>query len=156
MKSDFRFGSFKRKFNTIPFGHSLMIGCPKRNRRNYLKRLSNKGIKKSRLKFNTKLALIGLKQPGTALSIRRYSDTLSLTRLSYANDVCMFRSNECVINVSVKMLKTNLLTSSMQMTKKNSGLEFFFCLLCWHKGMHVLLIMSHVTCKSYVKANQAL
>ena len=72
--------------------------------------------------------------------------------LSYANDACVFRSNECVINVSVKMLKTNLLTSSMQMTKKNSGLEFFFCLLCWHKGMHLLLIVSHVTCKSYVKA----
>ena len=94
------------------------------------KRLSNKWIKKSRLKFITRLALIGLKQPGTALSIGRYSVTLSLTHLSYANDVCMFCSNKCVINVSVKMLKTNLLTSSMQMTKKNSGLEFCFCLLC--------------------------
>ena len=36
------------------------------------KRLSNKGKKKSRLKYNTSLALIRFKQPGTALSIGGY------------------------------------------------------------------------------------
>ena len=50
--------------------------------------------------------------------------------LSYANNACVFCSKECVINISVKMYKTNLLTS-MQITKKNSGcFEFFFCLPC--------------------------
>ena len=50
--------------------------------------------------------------------------------LSYANNASVFCSKECVINISVKMYKTNLLTS-MQITKKNPGcLEFFFCLPC--------------------------
>ena len=73
------------------------------------------------------------------------------------NYFCVFHSNEYVNNISVNMLKTNFLTSYMQMTKKNPGhLEFFICLPRWLCRMHLLLNMSHVTCKSYVIANQAL
>ena len=51
--------------------------------------------------------------------------------LSYANDACVFHSKECVNTISVNMLKTNFLTSCMQMTKSNpERLEFFICLPC--------------------------
>ena len=74
-----------------------------------------------------------------------------------ANYFCVFHSNEYVNNISANMLKTNFLTSYMQMTKKNPGhLEFFICLPRWLCRMLLLLNMSHVTCKSYVIANQAL
>ena len=46
--------------------------------------------------------------------------------LSYANNACAFCSKECVINISVKMYKTNLLTS-MQITKRiQDALSFSF------------------------------
>ena len=71
--------------------------------------------------------------------------------LSYANDACVFCPKECVNNISVNMLKTNFLTSCMQMTKKNPGrLEFFFCLPRWLHRTYLLLNMLYVTCKSYV------
>ena len=77
--------------------------------------------------------------------------------LSYANDAYVFHSKECVNTISVNMLKTNFLTSCMQMTKSNpERLEFFICLPCWLHRMHLLLNMLHVTCKSYVMADQAL
>ena len=49
VKLDFRSESFKRKFSTIFFGH---------------KRLLNEGIKKTGLKFNLGLPLIGLRTTG--------------------------------------------------------------------------------------------
>ena len=77
--------------------------------------------------------------------------------LSYANDACVFRSKECVNNISVNMLKTNFLTCCMQMSKENPGcLEFFICLPRWLRRTHLLLNVSHVTCKSSLIANQAL
>ena len=55
------------------------------------------------------------------------------------------------------MLKTNFLTSCMQMTKKNPGhLEFFICLPHWLCKTHLPLNVSDVTCKKNVIANQAL
>ena len=41
VKSDFRFGSFKRKLTTIPFVYNLMIRYPKMDR---LRKLSERGI----------------------------------------------------------------------------------------------------------------
>ena len=75
MKSDFRFESLKGKFCSNPLDHNLMIGCPKRNRGDYSKRLLNKGLKKPRLKFNSGLELIRL---GTTRPSAQFDDACTL------------------------------------------------------------------------------
>ena len=60
MKFDFRSENFKRKFSSIIFACSLIIGCSKKNSENFPKRLLNKEIEKAGLKFNPGLGPIGL------------------------------------------------------------------------------------------------
>ena len=42
MKFAFRSESCKRNFSTIPFVYNLMIGCPNKNKGNYLKKALKK------------------------------------------------------------------------------------------------------------------
>ena len=63
VKFDFRSESCKMKFNFIIFQvvFNLIIGCSKKNRGNYPKKLINREITKPGIKSNPGLAAIGLR-----------------------------------------------------------------------------------------------
>ena len=90
MKFDFTSESFKRKFILILFVYNLMIGCSKKIRKNYLKRLLHKKIKKPGLKFNPGLALISLQTTGPWVLLRLCHSVLFLSSVLYPHSAPLY------------------------------------------------------------------
>ena len=63
-KFEFRYESLKSKFSLILFVNNLMIGYSKRNRENCPRNAFDEKKKRPGFKFNSGLALIGLRTSG--------------------------------------------------------------------------------------------